>query len=50
MGAPVDIIRELAAHADIRTTTISTAVQDDRLEDTIADAAQRRRRLGKLGA
>ncbi len=43
----IDVIRELAGHADIRTTTIYTAVHDDRLEDAIKDAAQRRRGLAK---
>jgi site-specific recombinase XerD len=28
--AGVDVIRELAGHADIRTTTIYTAVNDER--------------------
>ncbi len=46
--APIDVIRELAGHADIRTTTIYTAVHDDRLEDAIEDAARHRGGLGKL--
>lgn len=46
-GVAIDVIRELAGHADIRTTTIYTAVHDDRLEDAIDDAARRRRGLGK---
>jgi len=49
-GVPIDVIRELAGHADIRTTTIYTAVNDDRLEAAIDDAARRRRGLGKLAA
>jgi len=36
-GADVGTIRELAGHADIRTTTIYTAVSDARLEQAIAD-------------
>ncbi|MEJ7784936.1 MAG: tyrosine-type recombinase/integrase, partial [Solirubrobacteraceae bacterium] len=47
-GVAIDVIRELAGHADIRTTTIYTAVHDDRLEDAIATAAGRRRGLGRL--
>jgi integrase/recombinase XerD len=46
-GAAIDVIRELAGHADIRTTTIYTAVHDDRLEDAIENAARRRRGLAK---
>ncbi len=46
-GVDIAVIRELAGHADIRTTTIYTAVHDDRLEDAIDDAARRRRGLGK---
>ncbi|MGI8731367.1 MAG: tyrosine-type recombinase/integrase, partial [Solirubrobacteraceae bacterium] len=47
-GVAIDVIRELAGHADIRTTTIYTAVHDDRLEDAIAGAERRRRGLGRL--
>lgn len=36
-GADVGTIRELAGHADIRTTTIYTAVDHDHLEQAIAD-------------
>jgi integrase/recombinase XerC len=43
-GADVGVIRELAGHADIRTTTIYTAVNDERLQDAIA--GRRRNRLG----
>jgi hypothetical protein len=47
----IDVIRELAGHADIRTTTIYIAVYDERLENALAqrtrsspaDAAPRRR-------
>lgn len=35
-GVAIDVIRELAGHADIRTTTIYTAVNDQRLEEAIA--------------
>ncbi len=49
-GVAIDVIRELAGHADIRTTTIYTAVHDDRLEDAITHAARQRRGLHKLGA
>ena len=47
-GVAIDVIRELAGHADIRTTTIYTDVHDDRLEDAINDAAQRRNGLARL--
>jgi integrase/recombinase XerC len=43
-GADVGVIRELAGHADIRITTVYTAVNDQRLEDAIA--GRRRDRLG----
>ena len=46
--APIDVIRELAGHADIRTTTIYTAIGDERLEDAIDGAARKRGGLGKL--
>jgi site-specific recombinase XerD len=38
-GADTAVIRELAGHADIRTTTIYTAVNDDRLKAAIAGRA-----------
>lgn len=41
-GAPIDVIRQLAGHADIRTTTIYTNVADDRLEAAIDHAARQR--------
>jgi integrase/recombinase XerD len=47
---PIDVIRELAGHADIRTTTIYTDVADERLEDAIATVARRRQGLGRLAA
>ena len=46
-GTPIDVIRELAGHADIRTTTIYTDVSDERLEHAIASAASRRQGLGR---
>jgi integrase/recombinase XerD len=36
-GADTAVIRELAGYADIRTTTIYTAVNPDRLEHAIAE-------------
>ncbi|MGI8862963.1 MAG: tyrosine-type recombinase/integrase [Solirubrobacteraceae bacterium] len=41
-GVDVGVIRELAGHADIRTTTIYTAVDHHRLEDGIAAVRQAR--------
>ena len=49
-GTSIDVIRQLAGHADIRTTTIYSAVADRRLEEAVDDAARRRRGLGRLGA
>jgi len=46
-GVDIGVIRELAGHADIRTTTIYTAVDKQRLEDGIA--AVRQARTGGLG-
>ena len=46
-GVAIDVIRDLAGHADIRTTTIYTAVHDDCREDAIDDGGRRRRGLGK---
>jgi len=51
-GAPLDVIRQLAGHADIRTTTIYTAVHDDRLQGAIDDAqtqTERGRQAGGAG-
>ena len=42
-GADTAIIRELAGHADIRTTTVYTAVSSARLVDAV-DERQRQRR------
>jgi len=47
-GQPIEVIRELAGHADIRTTTIYTDVDEQRLEDAIAAAERRRRGVGRL--
>jgi integrase/recombinase XerD len=44
-GADVGTIRELAGHADIRTTTIYTAVSPDRLEHAIVERARQRNGL-----
>ncbi len=49
-GVAIDVIRELAGHADIRTTTIYIDVHDDRLEDAIEDAARQRHGLGQRAA
>ncbi len=40
-GEPIEVIRELAGHADIRTTTIYTDVSPDRLQNAIDAAALR---------
>lgn len=50
VGVAIDVIRALAGHGDIRTTTIYTHVHDDRLENAIQDAEQRRRGLSKRAA
>ena len=42
-GTDTGVIRELAGHADIRTTTVYTAVNPDRLEHAIAERSQQRR-------
>jgi integrase/recombinase XerD len=47
-GADVGTIRELAGHADIRTTTIYTAVSDARLEDAIAQRGRGLRGIGRV--
>ena len=51
-GADTAVIRELAGHADIRTTTIYTAVNAARLEHAIAERAYERRgaRRAAVGA
>jgi site-specific recombinase XerD len=42
-GVDTAVIRELAGHADIRTTTIYTAVNPRRLEHAIAERGRRNR-------
>jgi site-specific recombinase XerD len=49
-GADVGTIRELAGHADIRTTTIYTAVSDARLEHAIAARTRQRRGAARAAA
>jgi site-specific recombinase XerD len=49
-GADTAVIRELAGHADIRTTTIYTAVNPGRLEHAVAERAQRRRGARRAAA
>jgi hypothetical protein len=38
-GASIDVIHELAGHADIGTTTIYSAVVDQRLKEPVVNAA-----------
>jgi len=47
-GVRIEVVKELAGHADISTTQIHTAVSDHRLEDAIELGARRRR--GGLGS
>ena len=47
-GADTAVIRELAGHADIRTTTVYTAVNAGRLEDAVAERHERGRGLRRL--
>jgi site-specific recombinase XerD len=49
-GADVGTIRELAGHADIRTTTIYTAVSPDRLEHALVERARQRNGLRSAAA
>jgi integrase/recombinase XerD len=49
-GADVGTIRELAGHADIRTTTIYTAVNAGRLEQAVGERAQQRRGARRAAA
>ena len=46
--AKVEVIRELAGHADIRTTSIYTDVSEERLELAIADSSRQRRGAHRL--
>lgn len=41
-GADTGVIRELAGHADIRTTTVYTAINPARLEEAIANRQRQR--------
>ena len=49
-GADVGTIRELAGHADIRTTTIYTAVNASRLEQAVDERAQQSRGARRAAA
>lgn len=49
-GADTAVIRELAGHADIRTTTIYTAVSDARLEHAIEARSLQRRGARRAAA
>jgi site-specific recombinase XerD len=49
-GADTAVIRELAGHADIRTTTIYTAVNPGRLEHAIAERGRRSRGTRRAAA
>jgi integrase/recombinase XerD len=49
-GADTAVIRELAGHADIRTTTIYTAVNPTRLEEAIAERGRRHRGARRAAA
>jgi hypothetical protein len=49
-GTDVGVIRELAGHADIRTTTIYTAVDDARLEHAIAERGRQNRGARRAAA
>jgi site-specific recombinase XerD len=49
-GADTAVIRELAGHADIRTTTIYTAVNPGRLEHAIAERGRQNRSVRHAAA
>jgi site-specific recombinase XerD len=49
-GADTAVIRELAGHADIRTTTIYTDVNPARLEQAIAERSRQRRGARRAAA
>jgi site-specific recombinase XerD len=49
-GADTAVIRELAGHADIRTTTVYTAVSAARLEQAIAERHRQRRGAARAAA
>ena len=48
VNVPVEVIGELAGHADIRTTMMYTKVNDHRLETAVTSAAAQRRGLARL--
>jgi integrase/recombinase XerD len=47
-GADTAVIRELAGHADIRTTTVYTAVSSARLIDAVDERQRRRHGLARV--
>jgi integrase/recombinase XerD len=49
-GADTAVIRELAGHADIRTTTVYTTVDPSRLEHAIAERGRRNQRARRAAA
>ena len=49
-GADTAVIRELAGHADIRTTTIYTDISPARLEQAIAERSRQRRGARRAAA
>jgi site-specific recombinase XerD len=49
-GADTAVIRELAGHADIRTTTIYTDVNPARLEHAIAERSRQRQGARRAAA
>jgi integrase/recombinase XerD len=49
-GTDTAVIRELAGHADIRTTTIYTAVNPSRLEHAIAERGRQNRGARRAAA
>jgi site-specific recombinase XerD len=49
-GADTAVIRELAGHADIRTTTVYTAVSAARLEQAVAERHRQRRGAARAAA
>lgn len=48
--ADTAVIRELAGHADIRTTTVYTAVSSARLEQAVAERHRQRRGAARAAA
>jgi site-specific recombinase XerD len=49
-GADTAVIRELAGHADIRTTSVYTAVSAARLEEAVAERHRQRRGAARAAA